>query len=69
MVTFAISGILLPVIGSLFVLVIPRSWVKWFSQVVALLAVLCTLSVLIDLASKGKAAYTVDLLSVGDLLI
>ncbi len=69
MVTFAISGILLPVIGSLFVLVIPRSWVKWFSQGVALLAVLSTLSVLIVLASTGKTASTVDLLWVGNILI
>src|SRR5512146_887355 len=69
MVTLVIAGILLPVIGSLFVLVIPRSWVKWFSQAVALLAVLCALIVLIEFASNGKAAITIDLLSVGNLLI
>jgi hydrogenase-4 component D len=69
MVTFVIASILLPAIGSLFVLVIPRSWVKWFSQAVAVLAVLSTLSVLAELALRGRAASTADLLWVGNILI
>ncbi len=69
MVTFVIAGILLPAVGSLFVLVIPRSWVKAFSQAVALLAVISTLAALALLAASGKAAQTLDLLWVGNILI
>ncbi len=69
MVIFVIAGILLPAIGSLCVLIIPRSWIKLFSQGAALLAVLCTLYVLADLGAKGRAPYTVDVLRLGDILI
>ncbi len=69
MVTFVIAGILLPVIGSLCVLVVPRSWVKLFSQGVAFLALLCTVYVLAGLASVGRVGYTVDLLWLGNVLI
>lgn len=69
MVTFVLAGILLPAIGSLFVLVIPRAWIKWFSQLVALLAVLCTLYVLVDLAARGKSAYSIDVLSLGNIVV
>ena len=39
MVTFVLAGILLPLLGSFLILIVPRSWVKWLSQVIALLAV------------------------------
>lgn len=69
MVTFVVASIILPLLGSLLTLVIPRSWVKRFSQSVALLAFLCTLYVLIDLAANGKAGYTVDLLYLGNVMV
>src|SRR5512140_2295158 len=69
MVTLVIAGILLPAVGSLFVLIIPRSWVKWFSQGVSLLAVLCSLAVLVDVGARGKTGTTVDLLWVGNILV
>ncbi|HEX8992158.1 MAG TPA: hydrogenase 4 subunit D [Anaerolineales bacterium] len=69
MVTFALASILLPLIGSVFTLIIPRSWVKWFSQGVGLLAMACTLTVLIDLAARGRAGYSVDVLWLGNLMV
>lgn len=69
MVTYALAGILLPLVGSLFVVIIPRSWVRWFSQLIALLAMLCTLYVLVDLAAGGRAGYSVDVLWFGKSLV
>ncbi len=69
MVTFVLAAILLPLIGSLFTLILPRSWVKMFSQGVGLLAMLSTIYVLIDLAAKGRAAYSVDVLWLGNILV
>jgi len=69
MVIFVLAGVLLPLLGSFFVLFIPRSWVKWFSQFVALLALLCTLYVLADLAARGRAGYSVDVLWLGNILV
>ena len=69
MVTFVLASILLPLLGSLLTLVIPRSWVKRFSQSVTLLALLCTLYVFIDLAVRGKAGYSFDLLFLGNVMV
>ena len=68
MVTFVLAGILLPLLGSFLILIVPRSWVKWLSQVIALLAVLCTIYVLADLAGRGGTGYSVDLLWLGTTL-
>src|SRR5512141_67323 len=69
MVTFVLAGILLPLLGSFFVLIVPRSWIKWFSQLITLLAALCTITVLVDLAARGRAGYSVDLLWLGNILV
>ncbi len=69
MVTFVLAGILLPLLGSFFVLIIPRSWVKWFSQLIAFLAVLCTFYVLVDFAARGRVGYSVDVLWLGNILV
>ncbi len=69
MLIFVLAGILLPLLGSLCVLVIPRSWVKWFSQAVAFLAVLCSLYVLVDLAAGNRAGYSLDVLWIGNILV
>jgi len=69
MVMFVLAGILLPLLGSLFVLIVPRSWVKWFSQSVTFLAVLCTVYVMVALAAGGGAGYSADVLWFGGVLI
>jgi hydrogenase-4 component D len=69
MVTFVLAGILLPLLGSVFILIIPRSWVKWFGQAVVLLAALCTLYVLIDLGARGRMPYSADILWLGNILL
>ncbi len=69
MVTFVLASILLPLVGSAFILIVPRSWIKWFSQGVAAVAMLCTLYVLIDLAARGRTAYSVDILWLGNILL
>jgi hydrogenase-4 component D len=68
MVTLVLAGILLPLLGSFLVLIVPRAWVKWLSQLVALLAVMFTITVMVDFAAGGRAAYSVDVLWVGNLL-
>ncbi len=69
MVAFVLAGILLPLLGSFLVLLIPRSWVKWFSQLIALVAMLCTIYVLIDFAIGGRVGYSVDILWLGNILV
>ena len=69
MLIFALAGILLPLLGSLLVLIVPRAWIKWFSTAITLLAVLSTLGVLIDLAGSGRAGYSVDVFWVGGILV
>jgi hydrogenase-4 component D len=69
MLTFVLAGILLPLLGSLLVLIIPRSWVKWCSQSITLLALICTLYVLVDLAARGRVGYSVDVLWLGNILV
>jgi len=69
MTGFILASILLPFLGGLLVLIIPRNWVKVFSQLVALLASLCSLLVLISFTSSGKIPGEVDLLYLGDSLV
>jgi hydrogenase-4 component D len=69
MTAFVLAGILLPLLGGLLVLVLPRAWVKWFSQSITFLAMLCTLYTLVDLAWRGRVGYSADVLWFGDLLI
>jgi hydrogenase-4 component D len=64
-----VVSILLPFLGSLLVLVIPRSWVKLFSQVIALLSALCGLFVLISFTQLGKVPGEVDLMYLGNELV
>ena len=69
MVIFVLAGIFLPLLGSLLILIIPLSWVKRFSQLITLLAMLCTLYAQAGLASSGKISHTVDLLSLGNVVV
>jgi len=69
MVTLVLASILIPIFGGVLTLVIPRSWVKVFSQVTAFLSFLCSLLVLIDLAANGKNSSTFDLVSLGNTVV
>ncbi len=64
-----LASIMLPFLGGVMVLVIPRSWVKIFSQVTALTSALCSLAVLIIFTSQGKNPGSVDLLYLGNVLV
>ena len=69
MVALVLASFLLPFLGGALTLIIPRGWVRLFSQVVAFLAFLCSLAVLIILGMQGKVASTTDLLLLGNLVI
>jgi len=69
MVLLVLASFLLPILGSLLILVIPRSWIKAVSQVIALLAFLCSLSVIVSLATAGGAGFTLDLVSLAGLVV
>ena len=69
MVLLVLASFLIPVIGSLLTLVIPRGWVKAFSQVIAFLAFLCSLVVLLGLALDGQAGFTLELVSLANLVV
>jgi hydrogenase-4 component D len=65
MVELVVASILVPFLGGLFTLIIPRKWVKIFSQLAALIAFLCSLLVLVGLIRNGKVTTTVDLIQIG----
>jgi hydrogenase-4 component D len=69
MVTFVLAGILLPLAGSLLILIVPRPWVKWCSQFITFLAMVSTIYVLIDLAARGRVPYSADVLRLGNILV
>jgi hydrogenase-4 component D len=69
MVGLVLASILIPFLGGVLTLAIPRAWVKLFSQIVALLAFLTSLVLLIELALHGKTASVVNLLSLGNVLV
>ena len=54
MTGFILASILVPLIGALLILLLPRSWIKIASQLIALLASLSSLYVLIQFTLLGK---------------
>ncbi len=64
MVALVLASFLIPFLGAVLILIIPRAWVKAFSQLMAFLAFLASLVVMIEWAGAGKAAYTGNLLSI-----
>ncbi len=68
MTGFILASLLIPFIGALLILVLPRSWIKPVSQFVALLASLSSLYVLIQFTALGKIAESIDLLVLGNIL-
>jgi len=69
MLNLVLASFLIPFLGAVLTLLIPRGWVKVFSQITAFLAFLCSLIVLIDLAALGKVGQTVDLFYLGNLVV
>ena len=68
-VALVLASILIPFLGGVLTLIIPRSWIKGFSVLTAFLAFLCSLVVLMDLAAIGKVSTTVDVVYLANLVI
>lgn len=66
---FILASILVPFLGAMLILALPRSWVKVTSQVIAFLAALASLLVMVQFTISGKVTETFDILFWGDLLI
>lgn len=64
-----IASILLPFLGSLLVLVVPRTWIRLLSQITALLSALCSVVVLIGFTQAGKIPGATDLMHLGNTLV
>ena len=69
LLNLVLASISIPFIGAVLTLLIPRGWVKVFSQITAFLAFLCSLFVLIQLASLGKVSQTIDLFYLGNVVV
>jgi hydrogenase-4 component D len=69
MTEFILASILLPFAGGLLTLILPRSWIKVFSALVAFLAGAAGIYVMIAFTAAGKAPGTVDVLSIGQWLV
>jgi len=69
MTELILASILLPFLGSLLVLVVPRSWVKLLSASIALLSALCSLIVLVSFTQLGKIPGVADLVYLGNVLV
>lgn len=67
MTAFALASCLIPFAGGALALMVPRAWVKAFSQAAALLAFLCSLMALVDLAVSGQTGLTVDIVTLAGL--
>ncbi len=69
LLNLVLASILIPFIGAVLTLLIPRGWVKVFSQITAFLAFLASLFVLIELGRLGKVSLTIDLFPLSDLVV
>ena len=69
MTEIILASILLPFAGGLLTLVLPRSWIRVFSELVAFLAAAAGVFVLIVFTIAGKAPFTVDVLFIGQWLM
>ena len=69
MVAWVLASFLIPFAGGALTLVIPRSWVKVFSQCIALLAFVCSLFILIESALTGQAALTAQVISIAGIAV
>lgn len=64
-----LASILLPFLGSLLVLIVPRSWIKLLSQITALASAVCSLILLINFTQLGKIPGAADLVYLGNVLV
>lgn len=69
MTGFILASILVPFLGALLILVLPKSWIKFISQVTALLASLSSIYVLVQFSNLGKIPEDIDLLYFGNMLV
>lgn len=69
MVALFLASFLIPLLGGVLTLVIPRGWVKVFSQIAAFLAFACSLLILIELAMAGQVAFTADLVPIAGIAV
>jgi len=69
MTEFILASILLPFAGGLLTLILPRSWIKFFSVLFALLAGAAGVYVLVVFTQGGKTPEAIDLLYIGQWLV
>lgn len=69
MLALFIASFLVPILGGVLTLVIPRGWIKVFSQITAGLAFVCSLLMLIELAMAGQIAFTADWVSIAGIAV
>lgn len=69
MSAWILAGILIPFLGGLLVLVIPRSWVKATSQLVALFSAGCSVYAFIAFTAAGKQAQSFDVMRLGEVAL
>lgn len=69
MVALALASFMIPMVGGVLTLVIPRSWVKVFSQIAAFLAFICSLLALIELAMAGQVPFTENLVFIAGITV
>ena len=69
MVALFLASFLIPILGGVLTLVIPRGWVKVFSQIAAFLAFVCSLLLLIELAMAGQVPFTAELVSIAGIAV
>lgn len=69
MIALVLATFLIPFLGALLTLVVPRGLVKALSQLTSFLAFLCSLVVLISLGVAGQVPITVELVSLANLVV
>lgn len=69
MVGLVLASLLIPILGGLLTLAIPRNWIKGASQATAFLAFLCILAALVNFSVSGRAGFTQELVSVANLVV
>lgn len=69
MVALVLAGVLIPILGGVLMLIIPRGLIKRLSQLIAVAAFVCSLLVLIDFTAAGQISSTIDLILFGGRVV